>query len=75
MYILTAFRYFPESLFMLSQHSLISQVIFIFAWEEIIMVILGSAVTNLRRFPHGPLCGEVELIYTIYQSIFLLIHL
>lgn len=37
----------PNPFFLLSQHILISQVIFIFAWEEMIKVIPGSTVTNL----------------------------
>lgn len=32
----------------------ISQVIFIFTWEEMIKVIPASAVTTHRWFPHGP---------------------
>lgn len=39
----------PTSLlFFFSQHRLISQVIFIFAWEEMIRGIPGSAVTHHR---------------------------
>lgn len=36
----------PFFFFFFSQHLLISQVIFIFAWKEMIKVIPGSAVTN-----------------------------